>query len=428
MGKKQLRKKYNLTEKELNQCFKESYKLGLSIEDYLKSKIEKDKDTRKEILTKYNYHNNFTSFDDTTTKQFCIDFIFSEWFKKSGTLPKLNKDKEVKIDFNQSIKHFLSVEKHLNNQLYWILFGFLYIEFDVISKSNKDKLRESVTKDRLSISLEDRSKLCFMFNFISSFSCNYLDKRWDDITETDLINCVSKINDKNYDNYQGKSSNNKLTLIKRLSKYLTRRNKKGHKTIKVYRGFSFNKKSSLKVMDKSKTFNNQILGEGMSYTFDKNVSLFFSLRSQDFGDFVKHILSFIVDVGGTSLSHIQQERVNKLSNFFDSSKKIRDKMWNEDELIKDLKNIISRDNLSFNRQQSFLEDFTNERTGYYGNYEIKIDDILFISNRFFEKECVSFNYKLLQYKVVDIKLIQKMWFEWGIHRYGSQYNYKSSLQ
>jgi hypothetical protein len=417
MGKKQLRKKYNLTEKELNQCFKESYKLGLSIEDYLKSKIEKDKDTKKEILTKYNYHNNFTSFDDTTTKQFCIDFIFSEWFKKSGTLTKRYEDKGAEIDFNQSIKNFLSIEKHLNNQLYWILFGFLYIEFDVISKSNKDKLKESVTKDRLSISLEDRSKLCFMFNFICTFSCNYFSKRWNDITETDLINCISKINDKNYDNYQGKIINNKLTLIRRLSKYLTRRNKQGHKTIKVYRGFSFNKKSSLKVMDKSKTFNNQILGEGMSYTFDKNVSLFFSLRSHDFGEFVTQILNYIVKVRGVSLNQIGQERVNKLVNFFDSSKKIRDKMWNEDELIKDFRNVISRSHLSFNRKKSFLEDFTNERTGYYGNYEIKIDDILFISNRYFERECVSFNYKLLQYKVVDIKQIQKMWFEWGMYKY-----------
>lgn len=432
MGKKQLRKKYNLTEKELNQYYKESYKLGLGIEDYLKSKIEKEKDTRKEILTKYNYHNNFTSFDDTTTKQFCIDFIFSEWFEKSGTLKKFTKDQGLRIDFNQSIKHFLSVEKHLNNQLYWILFGFLYIEFDVISKSNKDKLRETVTKDRLSISLEDRSKLGFMFNFICTFSCQYLDKSWENITQTDLINCVSKINDKNYDNYSGENSN-KLTLIKRLSKYLTRRNKQGHKTIKVYRGFSFNKKSSLRVMDKSKTFNNQILGEGMSYTFDKNVSIFFSLRNHLYGSVVRDTLGFIISNqdnfgNGIELTVGQTERVNKLISFLNDTKKTRDQLWSDDRLFQELKKVQSLGKKSYNRQQSFLEDFTDERTAYNGLYEIKIDDILLISNRFHERECVSFNYKLLNYKVVDIEQIKKMWFQWGHKHYGNQVNYDIKLK
>ena len=39
MGKKQLRKKYDISEQELNQCFSEAHKLGLNIEDYIKQNI-----------------------------------------------------------------------------------------------------------------------------------------------------------------------------------------------------------------------------------------------------------------------------------------------------------------------------------------------------------------------------------------------------
>lgn len=428
MGKKQLRKKYNITTEELDRCFKESNKLGLHIEDYLKSKQEKERDTRKEVLTKYNYHNNFISFDDTITKQFCTDFIYSEWFGKSGTLSDSKSEKER--DYNQSIRNFLSIEKHLNNQLYWILFGFLYIEFDVISKSLKERLKETVTKDRLSISLENRSKLCFMFNFLISYSCQYCEKQWDDMTKTDLLKCISEINDKNYDLMISKRfTNNKYTLIKRLSKYLTRKSKQGIKTIKLYRGFSFNKKQQGKVIDKSKTYNNQIVGEGMSYTFDKNVSVFFSLRYQMFGDLVKDLFGLLGTlqkkklIDKQQLTIHQQNQMKLFIDFFDSSKKIRDKLWDEDKTINFIKNSLKKNRISFNQRQSFLDEYTEERTGYYGVYEVKIDDILFISNRWFERECVTFNYKLLQYKVVDIQLIKKWWITWGRKFYGNQHDY-----
>lgn len=295
MGKNRLKKlynrlseKYNITLEELNQCLEQSKKLGLQIEDYLKSKQEKVQDKRKEVLTKYNYHNNFISFDDFTTKQFCIDFVSSDWFFLKKTI------KQVEKDHNQAIKNFLSIEKHLNNQLYWILFGFLYIEFDVISKSLKEKLRETATKDRLSISLEHRSKLCFMFSFIKSFSTQVNDIKELDLTKEVLERSILEINEKNYDKQQNKKYfPSKFTLIKRLSRYLTRKNKQGIKTIKLYRGFSFNKKKHGKVIDKSKTYNNQIVGEGMSYTFDKNVSIFFSLKHHMFGELVKDVFGII---------------------------------------------------------------------------------------------------------------------------------------
>ena len=110
-------------------------------------------------------------------------------------------------------------------------------------------------------------------------------------------------------------------------------------------------------------------------------------------------------------------------DFFDSSKKIRDKLWDENETINFIKNSLKKNRISFNQRQSFLDEYSEERTGYYGVYEVKIDDILFISNRWFERECVTFNYKLLQYKVVDIQLIKKWWITWGRKFYGNQHDY-----
>ena len=148
-----------------------------------------------------------------------------------------------------------------------------------------------------------------------------------------------------------------------------------------------------------------------------------------FGDLVKDLFGLIgflhnkKEIKKEELTTHQQKQMKLFIDFFDSSKKIRDKLWDENKTINFIKKSLKKHSLNFNREQSFLDDFTNERTGYYGIYEVKIDDILFISNRWFERECVTFNYKLLQYKVVDIKLIKKWWIDWGRQFYGNQHNF-----
>lgn len=97
-------------------------------------------------------------------------------------------------------------------------------------------------------------------------------------------------------------------------------------------------------------------------------------------------------------------------------------MYNENKIIVILKNLLLEKKSHYYRK-SFLHEYSFERTGYYGVYEIKIDDILFISNRYYEKEIVTLNYKLLQYKIVDFELIKKWWLDWGSKYYGNQHDY-----
>ena len=148
-----------------------------------------------------------------------------------------------------------------------------------------------------------------------------------------------------------------------------------------------------------------------------------------FGDLVKDLFGLLGTlqkkklIDKQQLTIHQQNQMKLFIDFFDSSKKIRDKLWDEDKTINFIKNSLKKNRISFNQRQSFLDEYTEERTGYYGVYEVKIDDILFISNRWFERECVTFNYKLLQYKVVDIQLIKKWWITWGRKFYGNQHDY-----
>ena len=418
MGKKQLRKKYDISEQELNQYFSEAHKLGLDIEDYIKSKKQKDKDKKKEVLLKYNYHNNFVSYDDATTKQFLIDFVLeSGW-----TITQINHNEEKDhTQFSKIIDDFLSVEKSLNSQLFWIIFGYVYLDLDFSNKSQKQKLMNAITKERMSISLEDRSKLGCLIYLLMSHTCLALTKNMEELTRSDLITGISHITDKNYDaDSVGKTKARESSgwkMVRIISKRLTQKNKRGQKTIKLYRGFSFNTKSSERVIDKNKTYNNQIVGEGISYTFHKDVAVNFSLRNQMFGIMVRNILQLQEAKGDKLYNKYQTLDVNTFLN----NKTLRDNMIEENRFIQFIKQSSKRNLFRKKELQDTFGEYQYERTGYVGTYEIKINDILFVSNRGYEMECVSNNYKLLNYQVVDMKTISKWWKSWGRRILGNDF-------
>ena len=110
---------------------------------------------------------------------------------------------QKKTNYTKIIDDFLRVEKSLNSQLFWILFGFVYIDMDYSNKSQKQKLINAITKERMSISLEDRSKLSNSFYLMMSHSSVVNRKHLQDLNRSDVIKGITLISDKNNIPYMG---------------------------------------------------------------------------------------------------------------------------------------------------------------------------------------------------------------------------------
>ena len=158
------------------------------------------------------------------------------------------------------------------------------------------------------------------------------------------------------------------------------------------------------------------------YTFHKDVAINFSLRNHLFG-------YLILDIFKLAEIHRSKGHGNIIKNYLEdinvdeflNNKTLRDKMYEEHLFIKKIKASLKKNSTSKKELAETFDQFQQERTGYVGTYEIKINDILFVSNRGLEMECVSNNYKLLNYQVVDVKTMNKWWNSWGRRILGNDY-------
>ena len=244
-----------------------------------------------------------------------------------------------------------------------------------------------VTEDRLKVSLKERTYLSNLLQ-IFYFNIRKYNKDVDKIKQLntfDFLYCWKTFNDFVDDVCKGSDED----------------------IITIYRGFKVNKNQ--RILDDEKK---QINGQGLSYTIDKDKTIFFGIRYLYYYNLISKLykgMSKEFDKDDNSqVFNIWKNNLKKLFDKneidykrFEKEKSYRDDIFYESELMNEIrKEVDERVNLE-------VRDLNIEknRRGYIGTYTVKKKDIWFLSNIDDEKEIVVSNDK------VDVKNYKVITFE-----------------
>ena len=315
---------------------------------------------------------NLLDFDREDTKKLLIK-LFEGWVNQlESTIIKLLK----KVDnshHNLIINTFFGVIKKVkNNHLFWVIYGRIFQTYELTSL-HLEKFKELVTEERLTISLRDRTYLC---NSLQLLGFNL--KKCKDVDE------LLKLNTSQFF-YSWTTFSNFVDEICE---------KNDEDTITVYRGFKVNKDQRI-LDDEGK----QINGQGLSYTIDKDKTIFFGIRYLYYYNLISKLYKDINKNKWLSdwSNNFTKNGIDK--DKFEKDKSYRDDVFYESELMKEIKENISD---SLETKDLNLERY---RRGYIGTYTVKRKDIWFLSNIDDEKEVVVSNDK------VDVKNYKVITFE-----------------
>jgi len=365
---------------------------GLDIVEAAKTYLEVETVGEYEIFEKYDNDNlNLLDYGREETKD-CIKTLSESWVNQlsSETIKLLNKVEDS--HFNQIINLFFSVIKKVkNNHLFWAIYGRIFQTYELTS-IHLEKFKELVTEDRLNISLRDRT---YLSNLVQITFFNLMKYR--SYEEVRNLNNFTFL-------YGWKTFNDFVDDICKGS---------DEDIITVYRGFKVNK--SQRILDDEKK---QINGQGLSYTIDRDKTIFFGIRYLYYHnlmirfyegmkeDYIKH------KDNETKLRNVWLEKLKKMfkRDDIDFERFEKDKSYREDLLYE---SGMMRQSIEKYDNEKWLEmrdlNLEKDRRGYIGTYTVKKKDIWFLSNIDDEKEIVVSNDKVevKNYKVITFEDYKK---------------------
>ena len=283
------------------------------------------------------------------------------------------------------------IKKVKNNHLFWAIYGRIFQTYELTS-IHLEKFKELVTEDRLTISLSERT---YLSNLVQINFFNLM--KYQSVDEVRNLNNFTFL-------YGWTTFNNFVDDICKGS---------DEDTITVYRGFKVNKNQRI-LNDEKK----QINGQGLSYTIDRDKTIFFGIRYLYYynlmgkfyeelkEDYIKH------EDNRTKLKDVLLEKLKKIfkrDDFdfdrFENEKSYRDDLLYESGMIR--QSIKDYDNLKWLEMRDL--NLEKDRRGYIGTYTVKKKDIWFLSNIDDEKEIVVSNDKVevKNYKVITFEDYKK---------------------
>jgi hypothetical protein len=328
---------------------------------------------------------NLLDYTNEETKN-CIEYLFTSWVNQLDASITSN-IKITETHHNQIINLFFGVIKKVkNNHLFWAIYGRIFQTYELTSL-HLDKFKELVTEDRLKVSLRERTYLSNLLQ-IFYFNIRKYNKDVDKIKQLntfDFLYCWKTFNDFVDDICIGSDED----------------------IITIYRGFKVNKNQ--RILDDEKK---QINGQGLSYTIDKDKTIFFGIRYLYYYNLISKLykgMSKEFDKDDNSqVFNIWKNNLKKLFDKneidykrFEKEKSYRDDIFYESELMNEIRKEVDE------RVNVEVRDLNIEknRRGYIGTYTVKKKDIWFLSNIDDEKEIVVSNDK------VDVKNYKVITFE-----------------
>src|SRR6056300_114365 len=325
---------------------------GLDIVEAAKTYLEVETVGEYEIFEKYDNDNlNLLDYGREETKD-CIKTLSESWVNhlSSETIKLLNKVEDS--HFNQIINLFFSVIKKVkNNHLFWTIYGRIFQTYELTS-IHLEKFKELVTEDRLNISLRDRT---YLSNLVQINFFNLMKYR--SYEEVRNLNNFTFL-------YGWKTFNDFVDDICKGS---------DEDIITVYRGFKVNK--SQRILDDEKK---QINGQGLSYTIDKDKTIFFGIRYLYYYNLISKLykgMSKEFDKDDNSqVFNIWKNNLKKLFDKneidykrFEKEKSYRDDIFYESELMNEI-----RKELDETKDLRFRDlNLEKNRRGYIGTYTVK---------------------------------------------------------
>ena len=359
---------------------------GLDIVEAGKIYLSTQNEGEYEHIKKYDTEElNLLDYNNEETKN-CIEYLFTSWVNQLDASITSN-IKITETHHNQIINLFFGIIKKVkNNHLFWAIYGRIFQTYELTSL-HLDKFKELVTEDRLKVSLKERTYLSNLLQ-IFYFNIRKYNKDVDKIKQLntfDFLYCWKTFNDFVDDVCKGSDED----------------------IITIYRGFKVNKNQ--RILDDEKK---QINGQGLSYTIDKDKTIFFGIRYLYYYNLISKLykgMSKEFDKDDNSqVFNIWKNNLKKLFDKneidykrFEKEKSYRDDIFYESELMNEIrKEVDERVNLE-------VRDLNIEknRRGYIGTYTVKKKDIWFLSNIDDEKEIVVSNDK------VDVKNYKVITFE-----------------
>lgn len=402
MNTNELIEKYGISKSQLDYENKRAIKKGYSLEDWLNTKYE-----AKEIWDNFLQKYNNLGLDFKTQieiKEFLRDLITSQWWKiidYNDKFVSYSKEKNIEVDVapmsfgkitkDEVLKDFLKVQiKITNPSLFWYLFNEVYSNFDLPSLYIEDFKKIFHQHNRLSMPIEKRTKY---FN-------------------TDLMKSTGATKDRE-------------DILNFLKDY------KDDDDIILYRGFMID--TDERIMENGK----QLAGIGLSYTWDKEKAIAFSLRFNHFSEFIDYINHFLEKVRRQEEIKTSEEviavnyMVNKILRHhqilkendddisvdwkqFIENKKFRDKILNSEKGLTQMIDIFKQKNTEYYSTTGYDSTIKQDdtRRSYIGKFKAKKNKILTAIG--FHKEFVIMpdDIEMISYEVVDLK---KMLANKGIH-------------
>ena len=365
---------------------------GLDIVEVAKTYLEVETESEYELFEKYDNDNlNLLDYGREETKN-CIKKLSESWVNQlsSDIIKSMNKVDDS--HHNQIINVFFSVIKLVkNNHLFWAIYGRIFQTYELTS-IHLEKFKELVTEDRLNVSLKDRT---YLSNLVQITFFNLMKYR--DYDEVRNLNNFTFL-------YGWKTFNNFVDDICKGG---------DEDTITIYRGFKVNKNQ--RILDDEKK---QINGQGLSYTIDRDKTIFFGIRYLYYQnlmskfykgmeeDYIKH------KDNNNILKNVWLEKLKKMfkrDDFdyerFEKDKSYRDELLYESGVIR--QTIADFDNSKWMEMRDL--NLEKDRRGYIGTYTVKKKDIWFLSNIDDEKEIVVSNDKVevKNYKVITFEDYKK---------------------
>ena len=395
MNTNELIEKYGISKSQLDYENKRAIKKGYSLEDWLNTKYE-----AKEIWDNFLQRYNNIGLEFKTSKdvrEFLKDLMNSQWWTVLDYEKDISEGLESedlidavpqsfgKVTKDDVLKDFLKVQiKITNTGLFWLLFNEIYSNFDLPSLYIEDFRKIFNQHNRLSMPIEER--------------INYFNEV--------IIKMPDGLKDRD----------NIINFLK---------NYKDDDDIILYRGFMVDKDE--RIMENGK----QLHGIGLSYTWDKEKAIAFSLRFNHFAECMDSISYFVKSVkehkeldAGEEIV-VVNEIVNRFLrnnnvlkendedirvdwNYFLENKKFRDKLLKSEKTLQQMitffKNKNSEVYITSGYDSTIKQDDT--RRSYIAKYKVKKNKIITAIGYHNELVIMPNDIEMISYEVVDMNKIK----------------------
>lgn len=370
------------------------------------------KDSDEDLLKQLNSFGevNYIDWENDNTKKVVSEIFTSKISYQSRDFRKYLESigESTKLVYRDTANTFFNIIHRIeDNRLFWVIFGWFFQQYELTSIRLKD-FENCITEERLQVGFYQR---CLLGNLLQTVNEFFRTVDKDSLSFHSIDEAKQKIINNTETNEQF------FRILHRRKEFNNLVEKNNDEEIKLYRGFKVDIRDREKrILDKEN--NKQLMGQGLSYSLDKDRCIYFSTRWSNFDTFTR-ILHTMKEFSEQDGSNIEDNNLYEMMrevgfnyNQFFNDKKYRDEFLSSKEFQYFVEDFLSYENKNgFTDTKNSLNEIENydkqNTRGYIGEYTCLKKDIVFYSDFNNEKEVVvkTSDSKMKNYKVVTFSKV-----------------------